>query len=211
MPCEETITFQIGCDASHAKRLAELIDSTDPALHRFLFKATGDPVRAITQLAAAYIGFFSHNHAHVAVCDRNLVGICLSFLPDHYHQVLDEVAVEMNKSFGPLVAGEVKAALHALMEITPPFPSQARFVQNFAVEPTRRQQGIGKLLLACEINRAAKMGCNVIALDVNVENVSAIKLYSSFNGIITGEWSATGIGLDSYFRMHIPVPPSRES
>jgi len=202
---DEQISFRVGCDPSWANQLAELIDSTDPALHRFLFKSCGDPFHAIAQLTAADIGFFSHSHAHVALCDGTMVGACLSFKPEIYLKELDEAVDALNKSYGTLIANCVKAALYALMEITPPFPSQARFIQNIAIDVTRRQQGIGTLLLASEINRAASTGSSVIVLDVHVENVSAIKFYSSFNGTITDEWSATDLGLDTYFRMHIPV------
>ncbi len=202
---EPHITFCSGCPVSHSKRLAELIDSTDPGLHRFLFAATGDPLRAIELLAAAGKGLFSHRLVHAALSGAELVGACVSFKPDAYAGVLAESVDVVRDAFGPGQARALDEALQQLMTITPPFPPSSLFVQNLAVASTHHRLGIGRMLLSKTLQQAAASGLKVCALDVCSENESAMAFYRSLGGRVDSAWSARGIGLLHYVRVHIPL------
>lgn len=53
-------------------------------------------------------------------------------------------------------------------------------INNLAVIPTLRQQGIGHLILTDAIERIQQSGCESITLEVRVSNQIAQKLYAKF-------------------------------
>ncbi len=67
---------------------------------------------------------------------------------------------------------------------------------NIAVHPSRRGQGIGRLLLSECIRRAARAGASLIFLEVRAGNEAAQRLYRSMGfavrGIRKGYYTDTG-------------------
>lgn len=59
-------------------------------------------------------------------------------------------------------------------------------ITNIAVDPARRGQGVGKLLLARLIEDMKSRGMAIVFLEVRVSNTAARKLYESFDFEYTG-------------------------
>ncbi len=53
-------------------------------------------------------------------------------------------------------------------------------INNLAVIPTLRRQGIGNVILSDAINRIIQSGCESITLEVRVSNLVAQKLYGKY-------------------------------
>ena len=51
------------------------------------------------------------------------------------------------------------------------------YLANMAVYPEFRRQGLGRMLLADAEQRARELGCRRLALDVETENLEAVRLY----------------------------------
>ncbi|RMF42769.1 MAG: GNAT family N-acetyltransferase [Planctomycetota bacterium] len=53
-------------------------------------------------------------------------------------------------------------------------------IQNIGVDPTCRGLGIGRCLLLAALRGFAEIGCRYVNLEVTVQNVDAIRLYTRF-------------------------------
>lgn len=58
-------------------------------------------------------------------------------------------------------------------------PSGDCFIDNIAVDPEHRRQGVGRSITAALIAEAKRIGGNFISLEVRPSNEAAVKLYRS--------------------------------
>jgi ribosomal-protein-alanine N-acetyltransferase len=59
-------------------------------------------------------------------------------------------------------------------------------LENIAVHPSMRRQGIGRRLLSALLNHARLVGAGRILLEVRESNVAAIRLYESCGFVVLG-------------------------
>jgi len=59
-------------------------------------------------------------------------------------------------------------------------------IDNIAVEPRVRRQGVGKTLLLAALREAARVGAKVVFLEVRASNLTAQALYRRFGFTVVG-------------------------
>ena len=80
------------------------------------------------------------------------------------------------------------------------------FASNMAVKPEFRNHGLGRMLLADAANRAREMGCKRIVLDVETDNLGAIRLYER-EGFHRDAGAVRGLGQSEFQRFSKSLRP----
>lgn len=86
-------------------------------------------------------------------------------------------------------------------------------ISTFAVHPMHRRKGYGRSLLAYALTRAARLGAEIVSLEVRSSNLAAVKIYESFGFAITARKKGyyQDNGEDALFMILDDIQPWRTS
>ncbi len=191
------ITFR-PADAFHAEAVAPLIYDSAHELLGFMFGDRDTAEAALATLLRRPGGQFGHGFATMMLADGELVGAELGYdaeqlaaqeLPGILHMFR---AMPMRR--WPHLMGPVNRALSGYV---PPPADDAYYINNIAVDASRRGLGLGRRLLDHVVDTARKRGYRCVELDVTDINDGGIRFYERY-GFRTVSTSGTGVTVDKY-------------
>lgn len=167
--------------AADAADLAPLVYESSHELLDFIF---GDRLQAETALAnmmARPGGHFGYRFATTMTQDDDIVGLMLGY--GRQQLVGEELTGMLNMlratpvSRWPHLAGRVGRALSGYV---PPPAGDAFYINNIAVDGSRRGAGLGRRLLDHVVERSRRERYRCIELDVTAPNSGAIRFYENY-------------------------------
>ncbi len=173
----KSITYR-AAKPGDAAALAPLVFDSSHELLGFMFGDRGAAEAALTKLLARPGGHFGYRHVTVMLADEVIVGVELGY--DRTTLSSEELAGTLNifrstpASRWPHIAWNVGRALSGYV---PPPSRDAWYINNIAVDGTRRGAGLGMKLLEHVEARARATGFRCIELDVTAPNEGAIRFY----------------------------------
>jgi ribosomal protein S18 acetylase RimI-like enzyme len=162
--------------------LARLVMLSDTSFLPLLFG--GRLESALRQMLARRRNLFSHKHTRVVEHQGQTAGVLLGY---SYEQMRRE-ALFTGVLWLRLLGSGLLRRLPGLLRLG--FSRSARqdsarwlspgeyYISNLAVGPEFRRQGLGARLLDDCRQRAERLGCRRVALDVDAGNEEAMRLYS---------------------------------
>ncbi|MFB0515648.1 MAG: GNAT family N-acetyltransferase [Candidatus Neomarinimicrobiota bacterium] len=145
----------------------------------FLF-GLGEPGMAqevLGKLFAEACNLFSHQFAYIAIKSDQVVGLLLAYPGPLIRNLALTMAKQLLNIYGVPRMGRFIWNAVPLSRIREPAPDEY-FINTLAVLPDYQGQGIGTQLLAYAEYQAKSEGMRKCALDVDIENDGACRLYS---------------------------------
>jgi len=154
---------------------------SDPVFLPYIFAEQFETM--LLRLFPARRNLFSHEHTRIIEARGQPTGMLLGY---SYRQMRNE----MLRTAALLLRHTGGFLLRRALRLMRSMPRRRRedesaswlvegefYISNLAVKPEFRRQGLGKMLLDDATATAGRLGCRVVALDVEVENRAAIRLY----------------------------------
>jgi len=193
----------------HAQAAAQLIVSTDEHLFKFCGGGTLDPWLELAQAEwRAIDGIYSHRFAKVLEIAGTVKALVLAFSSQAGAAALDW---RMANSRRAMAAQEWQAVFDRFSQIGhllfAPAPEHSYYLQNIAVAPDLKGQGIGRALLDLVVEDARSEGCISLTLDVDA-TTPAVNFYQKLGFITTQTVELPPLGMNPHLRMALPLQPS---
>lgn len=198
---DEDTTTEIAfrpADAFHAEALAPLVYDSSHELLGFMFGDRDGAESALAKLLRRPKGQFGHSFATMMLADGELVGVELGYDAEQL------AAQELPGVLNMFHAMPVSRWLHlvgpvnrALAGYVPPPSDDAYYINNIAVDSTRRGLGLGRSFLDYVVATAKSRGYRCLELDVTEANEGGIRFYERY-GFRTVSTSGTGATVDKY-------------
>lgn len=162
-----------------------------------------DYVEILLQLNLLELQSNNFNGKYVILYNENVAG-AINFYISRQKLLLGESYKILGKSIGYLKA--IKVGIMLLGFGAPfNFPKESLYIDQIGISADFRRKGLGKKLMNFAIEKAAKIGCKKVKLDVIAKNEGAISLYSNLGFIITKtNETALGevfLGIRKYYSM----------
>jgi ribosomal protein S18 acetylase RimI-like enzyme len=193
----------------HAQAAAQLIVSTDEHLFKFCGGGTLDPWLELAQAEwCAIDGIYSHRFAKVLEIAGTVKALVLAFPSQAGAAALDW---RMTNSRQTMAAQRWQELFDRFSQIGPilfaPAPEYSYYLQNIAVAPAFKGQGIGRALLDLVVEDARSAGCTSLTLDVDA-TTPAVTFYQTFGFITTRTVELPPLDMNPHLRMTMPLQPS---
>ncbi|MEM9044967.1 MAG: GNAT family N-acetyltransferase [Pseudomonadota bacterium] len=159
-------------------QIADLIWSTDVELMEFTFPSYEIWTKVARTEWRQPKGLISHLQATIALSDGEVAGITVGHTSAEYPENFDYTVNLQREIFSADELAHHQDALIWMDRLFPPAREDAFYVQELAVAPRFRGQGLGKRLLAAALERAKAAGAQRISLDVAEANPS-VAVYNS--------------------------------
>jgi FAD/FMN-containing dehydrogenase/ribosomal protein S18 acetylase RimI-like enzyme/SAM-dependent methyltransferase len=168
----------VPAEPSQAAQLATLIYESSHELLDFMFGGRARAEAALARLLKRPGGHFGHQFARVMLADGEVAGVVLGY--DRKELSGEELRGALNTfratpaSRWPHLLGSVGRALSGY--VPPPSPD-AFYINNIAVDGSKRGMGLGGKLLQQVVESSRAKGYRCIELDVTAPNEGAIAFY----------------------------------
>lgn len=179
MPYDAQPDIRFGpAEPAQAARLAALVYESSHELLDFMFGGRARAEAALRKLLQQPGGHFGHRFATVMLAGDDIVGVVLGY--DRKQLSAQGLAGTLNTfratpvARWPHLLGPVGRALSGY--VPPPSPD-AYYINNIAVDGTKRGLGLGGKLLQQVIDTCRVKGYRCIELDVTAPNEGAIAFY----------------------------------
>lgn len=199
--CEKKITdYKDGID--------RMIYDTGASYFDFLFGNNANALEIIKKFFLRKSNLFSYNNCTGYFNeDDTLVGIEHGYSHRDYPRLLLNTLKEGFNIFNVLVFIVTFTRAMVVAIITPSIPKKTYYIAYFSVNPLMRGRGIGAIMLTKTLSRLKVEGYNYCELDVESDNISAIKLYQSCGLIIIRNAVPKRklFGMKSRYRMRVTL------
>ncbi|MGI9221485.1 MAG: GNAT family N-acetyltransferase [Woeseiaceae bacterium] len=186
---DHDIRFELAT-AEQAAKLAPLIYESSHELLEFMFGDRTSAEKALTCLIARPNGHFSYKFVTLLVSDDEICGAELGYSAEELAAEEFSGALNMMRAmpFGrwPHLIGPVNRALAGY--VMPPSPD-AYYINNIAVDSSRRGGGFGQKFLDYVVHQARTTGYRCIELDVTDINDGGIRFYERYGFCCVAESS----------------------
>ena len=201
--------------AADAGRLAPLVFDSSHELLSFMFGERTKAEVALTKLLSKPGGHFGYRFATVMLADGEIAGVELGYDRKQLS------AQEMSGMINAFAATPLSRWPHLLFSVSraltgyvPPPSVDAYYINNVAVDESRRGAGFGKQFLMRIVERCRAKGYRCIELDVTFPNDGAIRFYER-NGFRRISQSGTDLieqkyGIPKLQRMRMILTEKRE-
>ena len=188
--------------AGDARAAADLIHQTDPGVWGYLFRDDRDAFdRFATGLWERPDNNFSFTESVVVRSKGEPVALEMGYRGDVELELRQRMRAE---AIGFLPEEDVEPLLAQARDIdylAPQIPADAYYVHFLSVRPDHQGTGLGRLLLDNVRQRAGRLGCGEVHLDVYTDN-PAVSLYRAFGFRIAVESRFPHKpGLPAHYRM----------
>ncbi len=177
---DSDIRFELAT-AGQAAELAPLIYESSHELLDFLFGDRASAEKALTRLIARPNGHFSYKFVTLLLVDDGICGAELGYGAGELASEEFSGALNMLRAmpFGrwPHLVGPVNRALAGY--VMPPSPD-AYYINNIAVDSSRRGEGLGQKFLDHIVHQTRTTGYRCIELDVTDINESGVRFYQRY-------------------------------
>lgn len=189
--------------------LARLIVMSDQTFLPYLFGKNFE--RVVQKQFRIRRSLFSFEHVRIVETEGKVAGMLLAYTFDQMRAEIARWGTGFLGSVGLGFLVRLPVMLfHAIFQRrdSGPRPSWVNpgeyYLANMAVLPEYRRQGLGRMLLADAEARAKELGCTSLALDVEAENLAAVRLYERY-GFIREEHNLQVMGKFEFLRFSKPV------
>jgi ribosomal protein S18 acetylase RimI-like enzyme len=164
-------------------------------------------VDVVRGLAAGRGTLFSHIHCTIALLEGRTAAMLLGYTAREKAAEDPATGWGLFRGLGPGVIGRLGRLLRLQASIGK-LGRDEFYVSNVAVYPDFRGRGAGTLLLERAEKRARAAGSAAIVLDVETDNLPAIRLYQRRGYVV--QWRTAPLGAEghqfSFLRMGKPLP-----
>ena len=164
---------------------ARYLDQAADGFFRMLLGANSEKIIASSFLEPNHS--LSHEFVTFAVRDGELVGMSSAYtgaqLRGFSHEPVHRAAGRGNLRF--MVMGVLFSPIFRVLNTV---GDEALYLQGLAVDPGVRSMGVGSILLDDIEQRAARIGCSSVALDVAAKNDRARALYARRGMVEASRW-----------------------
>jgi ribosomal protein S18 acetylase RimI-like enzyme len=183
-----------------APAAARLIAQTAPGLFRLL--AAGEEAMLIEVFEhewAKDCGIFSSRMGRVVRAGDELLALLVSYTESR-HATMDFTFAAPPERVPPGFLRRLNERNRSLSYLFPALPTGTYYVQNLAVAPMARGQGLGRALLEWAFAEALRQRCASLHLDVEQE-AEAVRFYERLGMRILVETKVRGPEVPCYYRM----------
>tara|TARA_R110002110_G_scaffold105641_2_gene265395 strand:- start:1292 stop:1933 length:642 start_codon:yes stop_codon:yes gene_type:complete len=178
--------------AQFAAHIPELVRATGPKSYDYIFGPHKPLYQQFMARAwAASDNFFSHTQSVLALEDGAFLGVLIAHDgPEHYRlkdavfPIIQDLIGHHDITPGLIKDLEVRADIASYMN--PHVPGDCRYIIVVSVPETARGKGVGRTLMAYEIERARAAGYRTLHLDVMSDN-PAVGLYAALGFEVMAE------------------------
>lgn len=175
-----------------ASQASALIHATDPALWDYMFKDDAGAYQQFVQGLWLQPGnSFSHSEAMVIRDGDQMCGLELGFAGSAAKKLSEAIGSHISDLLKPEQIGGFITQAADVGLLTPVKPEDAYYLQFLSVSSLYQGKGVGRVLINNCFERAKKLGCASVHLDVYVDN-PAVGLYQSFGFRIASQTSLPG-------------------
>jgi ribosomal protein S18 acetylase RimI-like enzyme len=190
----------------HAQAAAQLIVSTDEHLYSLWGGGTLDAWLELAQAEwRASDGIYSHRFAKVLEIDGAVKALVLAFASKAGATAIDWQMTNFRQA---MASQEWQGVFDRFSQIAPmlfaPAPEHSYYIQNIAVAPDLRGQGIGRALLDLVVECARSEGCNILMLDVDA-TTPAVRFYQKMGFTTTQTVELSSLGVNPHLRMVMSI------
>ena len=174
------LQFQLA-RSEHAKDIAPLVYESSQELLDFMFGGRSGAETGLTKLLRKSDGHFGHRFATLMVLGDDIVGVELGY--DRQQLASQEFAGALNMlramplTRWPHLIVRVNQALSGY--VMPP-AADAYYINNIAVDGSKRGMGLGRRFLDYIADRARRNGYRCVELDVTDINEGGIRFYERY-------------------------------
>lgn len=164
-------------DANEAKAFADLGDMAAGGLFAYMLGAVS--ARLMQQMYMQSKNEMSFQQTHFAYADGDIAGMCNGYSTAQKQQIISRTNHMMLQYAGWRVVRMVWTGirLRHIFNFTQELPDDTFYIQILATYPQFRGRGIGRQLLAHVEAQAVAHNCYTLALDVDITNTNAIRVY----------------------------------
>lgn len=177
------VSFRPG-EPSMCSDASVLIYQSSHELLDFMFSNKTIAEKVLRELYKKKRGHFGCQFSTIALLDSKVVGIELGYDKDQLSKQALIGSVLLMLASPLSIWWHLAATVGSVVDNYVPAPGGGTYyINNIAVSPECRGQGIGKLLVMDTINRSTEAGYKAVELDVTAVNESAVRFYEK-NGFI---------------------------
>lgn len=208
------LQFRIA-DSGHAEVIAPLIYESSHELLDFMFGSRGAAEAGLAKLLRKDDGHFGHRFATLMAIGDEIVGVELGYDRDQLANQELAGALNMMRAM-PLLRWPhlIVRVNQALSGYVMPPSADAYYINNIAVDSSKRGMGLGKRFLDHVAATARKRGYRCIELDVTAINEGGIRFYERYGFRKVAESGTaektTTYGLPKLIRMRYVIDESQQ-
>ena len=184
---------------------AALVKMSDHTFLPFLFSGRLESI--LRRMFPQPRNLFSYEHVRVIELEGRVAGMLLGYSFEQMRREMTNTGWLWLRYAGFYLLWRMpRFALRLLSQSNRRAPSAnwlnegEFYVSNMAVKPEFRRRGLGHRLLDDAIARAKELGCRRIALDVESDNVEAVRLYERA-GLLREESNLQVMGRFEFLRL----------
>lgn len=164
-------------DVNEAKAFADLGNMASGGLFAHMLGAVS--AQLMQRMYMQPENEMSHQQTHCAYADGGIAGMCNGYSPAQKQQIISRTNRMMVQYAGWHVARMVWTGiqLRHIFNFVQQLPDDTFYIQILATYPQFRGLGIGRQLLTHAEAQAAAHNCHTLALDVDIANTNAIRVY----------------------------------
>jgi ribosomal protein S18 acetylase RimI-like enzyme len=175
---------------------------SDPVFMPFLLSGRFEPL--LIRMFPARRNIYSYEHVRIAEVEGQVAGMLLGYTYEQMQREMLRSALLLLGYAGFHLLRRIPWLLYHGLRT----PREDRgswmvkgefYASNMAVKPEFRNQGLGRRLLADAADRARELGCKRMVLDVETDNVGAIRLYER-EGFHRDPGAVRGLGRSEFQR-----------
>jgi ribosomal protein S18 acetylase RimI-like enzyme len=183
-----------------APAAARLIVQTAPGLFRLLAGSEeATLLKLFEQEWEKAHGIFSYTMSRVVRDGDELLAVLVSYT-ERQRATMDFTFAAPEERVPPEFLRQLNERNRSLSYLFPALPEGAYYVQNIAVAPSARGQGLGQDLLEWAFAEALRQGCDSCHLDVE-QDEAAVRFYEHLGMRILVETTVRGPEVPRYYRM----------
>ena len=173
-------------DANEAKAFADLGDMAAGGLFAAMLDTVSAPL--LRRMYMQPENEMSFQQTHFAYADGDIAGMCNAYSAVQKQQIMSRTNRLMLQYAGWRVVRMVSSyiQLRHIVDFAQQVPDDTFYIQMLATYPQFRGYGIGRRLLAHAEAQAAAQGCHTLALDVDITNTNAIRVYEYTGFTVAG-------------------------
>lgn len=173
-------------DPDEAKAFADLGDMAAGGL--FAQMLGGISVRLMQRMYMQPENEMSFQQTHFAYADGEIAGMCNGYSASQKQRIISRTNRLMMQFAGLRMVRMIWTyfRLRHIVDFAQQVPDDTFYIQFLATYPQFRGYGIGRQLLAHAEAQAAAHNCHTLALDVDITNTNAIRVYEYTGFTIAG-------------------------